>query len=279
MKRAALAFFFVPLLAACENLPLSEFLPTVNFQTLDVAEVDFQHIDADFVFTVDNPNPVQVGLSSFSYALALEEIELLSGDNEEGFQLEAVGSSELVLPMSLTWQQAWDTVQATRGEDMVGFGLDGHFGFNTPLGEARLPYDEGGEFPAVRTPKFRFQNVRVKALDLYTQEADLEIDLGVDNEHASTLWFDAFKYKVSMEGTQVANGTIPELGGVEGAQEGSLVLPVTIDLLEAGVQVTNALVNQEPLNLGLKADMDVDSPFGIIPLSINEKGKVSVSSN
>ena len=135
---------------ACATL--EELVPDVRFQRMDVEDIDFNHVSADFVFAVDNPNPIEVGLSSFSYDFGLEDVSLLTGDDADGFRVEAVGESELRLPMSMTWQEAWDSVQAVRGEDTVGFGLAGHMGFDTPLGEARIPYDEGGTFPGLRTP-------------------------------------------------------------------------------------------------------------------------------
>ena len=262
------------LLTGCEQL--EQFVPTVNFQRMDVTEIDFEHIEADFVFSVDNPNPVEVGLSSFSYDFGLEGQDLLEGDNEDGFQLEAMGASNLALPLNLSWEDAWAAVDATRGEDDVGFGLAGHMGFDTPLGEARVPYDQDGSFPALRTPKFRFERVRVERFNIVSQEAELAIDLGVDNPHGSTLFFDAFAYDLDLGGDPVATGTIRQLGGVEGATEGTLTLPVAIDLVGVGAEVISAISGRGPLNIGLAANMDVDTPFGVVPLSIDETGNVQV---
>lgn len=275
MKLAvAFPLAFVTLQDACNEI--DKYVPTVNFQRMDVQDIDFEHVDADFVFAVDNPNPVDVGLSSFSYDFGLEGHRLLQGTDDDGFQLEAVGESELVLPMSLGWQEAWDTVRATRGEDWVDFGLNGHLGFDTPVGEARVRYDEAGGFPALRTPTFRFQRVRVRGVNLLTQEADLAIDLGVDNPHGSELFFDHFAYDLDLGGAAVASGTLSSLGSVDGATEGTLSLPVIVDLLGVGSEVYDAIVNRDRLALGLDATMDVDTPFGIVPLSIDETGNVSV---
>lgn len=266
--------FLLPLLVGCAEL--QPFLPTVSFERMDVEDVDFEHIQADFVFQIDNPNPIQVGLSSFSWALALEEQDLLSGDNPDGFTLEASDGSELALPVDLGWRDAWDTVQATRGEDFVDFGLKGHFGFDTPIGEARIPYDEGGNFPALRTPKVRFDRVRVGRLDLLRQTASLELDLGVDNEHATTIFFDRFDYGVSLGGTEVAAGLVEQLGGVEGATEGVLTLPFEVNLLSLGTQVVSSIVNKQPIDVALDATVDVDTPFGVVPLYIDEQGVTTV---
>jgi len=272
--KLAVVFALLTSAQACQEL--QDLVPTVSFQRMDVANIDFDHVEADFVFAVDNPNPIDVGLSSFSYDLALQDTQLLAGDDADGFTIEAVGESELRLPLSLRWQDAWDAAQATRGEDLVRFGLSGNLGFNTPLGEARLPYDESGDFPGLRTPKFRFQRVRVERLNLLTQEAELAVDLGIDNPHGSTLFFDGFQYSLDLGGGAVATGTLSQLGGVDGATEGTATLPVVVDLLGVGAEVVNAITRRDPLTLGLAATVDVETPWGVLPLTVDETGDVSL---
>lgn len=262
---------FVLLSTGCAEL--DAFLPKVSFDRLDVREVSFEHVEADFVFLVDNPNPIQIDLASFSYALALEGVELLSGDAPEGFVLEQSGGSELVLPVGLVFAEIFETIDATRGEDVVDFDIAGHFGFDTPAGVARLPYDEAGDFPAIRTPTFTFQNLRVARIGF--DSADLELDLGVDNAHGSALLFENFDYDLELEGTEIVSGLISTFE-VEGATTGTVTLPIQIDLISAGVTLIDAILSGGKIDLGLDASMDVDTPFGVIPLSIDETGKLTV---
>jgi len=276
---------FLPFLllfaTGCEEL--DAFLPTIAFQTLDVNEIDFTEAKVDFVFGVDNPNPVDVGLSSFSYKLGLEGVELLQGDNADGFQLAASDASELRLPVDLNWQQTWETVQATRGEDNVAFGLKGRFGFDTPLGEARIPYDEGGQFPALRTPKFRFKNLRATGVNILQGTANLELDLGVDNDQGSSLFFDSFDYGVTLDGQPLATGLINTFE-VASASEGDLSLPIQLNLFTVGATIVNAVTSGGALDVGLGANMDVQTPFRdlqgnpvIVPLSVSEAAPVNIT--
>lgn len=259
----------------CEDI--EPYLPTVSFERLRVDTIDFEHAQVAFEFAVDNPNPVDISLSSFQYALALEQVELLSGDDADGFAIEASGASALALPVDLRWEDAWNTVQATLGEDFVSFGLDGDFGFDTPIGEVLVPYDEGGAFPALRTPKFGFRRLRVERLDLASLTADLAVDLAVTNEHASSLAFEDFDYALSLGGNLVAKGLIPTLGVVGGADEdGELSLPVTVDLVGAGASVIEALSSRGRIATTLVADTTVQTPFGPAPLHLSSTGDVDV---
>ncbi len=280
LRAASLFPALIPalLLAGTGCAELEQFMPTVNFDTMRVRDVDFEGAAVDFVFRIDNPNPISVTPSSFSYGLGLEGIELLSGDDPDGFTIDAAGASEFSLPVDLNWRDAWSTVQATRGLDVVGFGLDGHFGFNTPLGEARIPYAEDGEFPAVRRPTFAWKKLRVQDLNLLQQTATLALDLDVDNEHGSTLDFSRFRYKVKLRNQQVAQGAFRDFA-VSGAQAETISIPLTINLLDAGVEVVDALRNRRPLDIGLDANMDVTLPFldnPVLPLHIDQRGNITV---
>ena len=56
---------FLPLLIAIGGCTeASDFLPKVSFDRLEVREIDWTDIQTDFVFRVDNPNPVRVGVAS-----------------------------------------------------------------------------------------------------------------------------------------------------------------------------------------------------------------------
>ncbi len=276
MKRLVLATLPLLLLSTgCDEL--EPFLPTVQFESMQLRDLSFKDASVDFVFNVDNPNPVDIGLASFSYDLGLEQINLFSGDDPDGFVLGAEDGSELRLPVTLNFVDTWDAVQATRGEDYVAFDIAGDFGFDTPIGLVELPYDEGGEFPALRTPKFNLGKLRVKNVNLLTQKATVELDVGVDNEHASNLFFDNLNYNMKLGGKDVGNGIIDAFD-VEGAVTKDLVIPFEIDLLSAGTTIGDAIINKKPLAAGLDVDMDVDVPFLANPLAltINETGDITV---
>jgi LEA14-like dessication related protein len=271
MKRRAL-LFLIPgsLLAftACEEF--DPYLPTVSFDDFTVRQIDFEQIGVDFAFAIDNPHPVSIDLAAFDYQLSLQDISLITGDAEDGFTLEANGASPLVIPVDLAFLDTWNVVEATRGVDTIDYSLSGSFGFNTPIGQVDLPYRElGGDFPALRTPVFSLQALRLDAFDLFALDATLALDLGVDNAHESSLFFEAFHYTLDLAGEPVVSGVVDNLGEVAGAQGGTFTLPIEVDLLKASLGIVDALTFQKPIDVGLVATMDVSTPFGVIPLDLD----------
>lgn len=252
------------------------YLPKVQFKTMEVKDIDWERADTDFVFTVSNPNPVAIELSSFSWDLSFEGKDALDGTSTDGLSLPASGSTQVKIPVGLVYTDLYDLVQATKGEDEIDFALSGHFGFDTPAGEVKVPFTERGDFPAPRKPGVKLGEIRVGKVNLLQNSATVELDLKVTNEHASALSFSKFNYDLAFGGRDVASGRVADLGSAAGGKTSTLTLPVDVNLVNAGTVVIEALTGKTQLKTSLDASMDVGTPFGAIPLKIDESGRIEV---
>jgi len=261
----------VPCFTGCTTA--SSFLPSVGFKKLDVTDISFEDIASDFVFEVDNPNPIEISLANFDYTLTFEDVEWITGDDPDGLVIAADDGSEVALPVELTFSELYEMIQAVRGEDEIDFNLQGSLGFDTPWGDVNLPYDADGDFPALRTPTFSFAKIKVADLNWTTAEIDLDFD--VDNDHGSSLIFDNFAYALDLEDNSFASGNVDNLGEVMGGTTDTLTIPIEVTLLDAGAAAFDALTSDQ-VEMGIQASTDVDTPFGILPLTINESGNVEI---
>lgn len=256
---------------------LKQFLPTVRFDRVKLRDINFKKADLTFLFKVDNPAPLKVALASFSYALALEGNPLFEGNNPNGVTLKPEAAAPLKFPMTLKWADLAQLLQNTKGKDELGFGLSGHMGFNTPVGEAKLPYDASGMVPALRRPKFAFQDIKLQEFKPLENRARVGINLGVTNLGGSVFSFKGFDYKLKFGGNNVASGVMDVLGDVAANTTQRLTLPVDLSLTGVGASVIDAIANKGKVNAQLGAGLKVGTPFGEVPLSIDETGRVSIS--
>ncbi len=263
------------MLVACGG-DFSSLLPTVKFSRFDLQAVDFERISVDFVFDVDNPNPIGFPLNRFAYALDLADVEIISGANPDGLELVADGTSELALPVSLTFASIFELIDATRGVDTVPFAFRGGFGWDTDIGPVDVAFDEGGDFPALRTPRIDLGELRVGPPS--GTGVEFALDLDVDNDHGSPLDLQAFAFDMSVAGVRVGGGRADSLGSVPGADSRTVSLPLQVDYVDAAAAIA-AAASGTPIRVGLGGSMDIDTPFGIVPLTIDEQGNVEVGSD
>jgi LEA14-like dessication related protein len=303
-----------------KNSFLDGILPSVVFSHLEVKTIDFEHVESDFVFTVENPNPIGFSVDNFDYNLAFEQIDWANGDNPDGLQILPDDESLVALPVDIVWTELFDMVQALRGNDNIDFNLDGNFGVrldsetilfqqqDAEVGAAGIdsieedaagyvfdfPYDVLGDFPALRKPKLTFRKLVVE--DWSLSEINLDLRMHVDNEHSSNLTFQRFAYNLQLGNTDIITGVAEELNDViagsseEGTTEGdsdqssftsnqgnkTLNLPIKIDLTQAGQSILTLLQGNNNLNLSLNGEVDVDTPFGVATLSVDETGQIDV---
>jgi LEA14-like dessication related protein len=297
---------------------LSGFVPSVEFERLEVIDIDFEHVETDFVFNIDNPNPVGFRIDSFNYALSFADVEFITGDNPDGLVLNPDNDSEATLPTNIVFLDIYDMVQAARGDDHIGFGVEGDFGIrlssdtvileeedggDTAEGQAgsssitededgyvvNLPYDAGGDFPALRKPNLSFRKIKVTDLTLDSLNFALKFD--VDNEHASNLTFTRFAYDLSLGGGEAISGVVDNLEEIISGSETDdeinpssvenkiLSIPIEINNLEVVTSLGALLLNNDKLDIQFGAATDVDTPFGLVELSIDEQGEIDVEVN
>lgn len=263
------------LLTGC-GVDLSAFLPTVRFDRMDVSDIDFEHIDTDFVFAVDNPNPVGAPVDRFSYSLALAGVELLAGDNPEGLELRAADTSEIALPVSLVFESIYDAVTAARGDDFVDFGFKGGIGFDSDAGPIDINFDEAGNFPALRIPKIKLGKLHINQFT--GSNLDLGLDIDVDNDHESTLDFQDIGFAMKVAGVNIGSGALSEPLSVEGATSRTVQLPISINVLDAATAAA-AILGGGAVNVEVGVDSNVDTPFGVLPLHMDQTGNVTVQND
>lgn len=262
------------MLVGCTTGSLDGFVPKVTFKQLNLTDLDFEQISTDFVFEVQNPNPVGIPLERFNYNLAFEGIDFISGDAKDDLSLAAENTSEMALPVTLTFEGIYEMVEAIRGEDTLGFMLDGNFGFNSDIGPVDVFYEAEDEYPALRIPKVNLGKLRLQKFDI--SGVAMELDFDVDNDHASNLMLHNLDFDLNIAGIQVGGGQVSELGEVEGATTKTFALPINVDyasVIAAGAD----LLSGEKLSVKMDAKLDVDTPFGVVvPLTIDESGNVTV---
>ncbi len=252
---------------------LSQFVPTVKFNRLELTALSFEDLSVDFVFDVHNPNPLELPLERFDYGLLLADLEILSGDSPDGVTLREEATSEMALPVSLNFVNLYELVIAERGTDNLPFQLKGGFGWDTDIGPVDVTFDETGDFPALRTPEIKVGELLVT--EVTATQAGFALDIDIDNDHGSALDFANLDFNVKFAGAKVGAGTKETLGTVDGATTRRLSVPFTVDYVDA-IEALAAVASGEKLKVDLSATSDVTTPFGIVPLHIDEQGNVDV---
>ena len=280
-RRRAGGLLLAVLLGGCQKLGavgdvLETAKPTVSFQKLDVDSLDFSGIQSTLVFRVDNPNPVQLALASLDYTFSLEGQRVVSGDQADGLTLPAQGHGSVRIPVALAFADLPELLSQTRGKDALAFAVQGTMGFQTPLGVVTLPYNATGDLPVLRAPKIAFSKLRVESLSVRDDRATLALDLDVTHTGGASIGLKDMQYALSLSRTEVADGKVASLGQVDSSGTQTVTIPLNLRLTGLGSALISALTERTPVQARLAADLKVETPYGAIPLSIDESGQLTV---
>lgn len=250
------------------NMPdLANVKPDVRFSDLKIKAIDFDGVDTRFVLEVRNPYPVGLKLTKNDWVLKLADQPFLDGSDSKGIDIAANGRSPLRIPVSMRWADAFRVASGVKGEDEIPFMLRTKLGFRTPVGNVEVPLRHEGVLPALHTPKISLKALRVEGINLAKQTANLALDLGVASDQGSNIGFDKFAYDIAFNGRRVINGRT-SLAGIGDSE--TLTLPIALNLLELGGGIANAIKNKGTLDVGLGANIDVATPFGVVPLNLDK---------
>ncbi|MEE8637741.1 MAG: LEA type 2 family protein, partial [Candidatus Margulisiibacteriota bacterium] len=76
--------------------------PKAEYLDYEITNVTLQGIQVSFYFDVENPNPLPIDVSKYSYKVYINNRELLS-QKRAGFNLPANGKKKIAIPVNIRY--------------------------------------------------------------------------------------------------------------------------------------------------------------------------------
>ena len=105
MKKYIILLLALIFVAGCVQLEK----PKVNYVDTRIGRVDLQGVELNFLFDVENKNPIPLEVSGYSYKIYVNNRELLS-ENRPGFSLPVNGKKRLSMPVFVRYDKVLDSV-------------------------------------------------------------------------------------------------------------------------------------------------------------------------
>ena len=124
-----------------------------------------------------------------------------------------------------------------------------------------------------------FQKIEVGELSF--DKANFDLVLDVENDHASNLTFTRFDYALNLGSGSIIEGVVDNLEevihGVDNNNENKVLrIPIEVDTIATASSLIGIFSGSQQLNIGFQAISDVDTPFGLVELALDENGNISI---
>ena len=157
--------------------------PTAEVTGARIQSLSFREVGLLFDIEVANPNDLAVRLAGFDYDLQLNERPFINGNNQEGFELPAGGSSTIELPVTLAYRDIFDALSSIPEGRETPYALEVGFTFDVPgLGDVRVAAGREGTIPVIELPSLRLGGLSMEALDF--SGASMLLTLIVENPNS-----------------------------------------------------------------------------------------------
>ncbi len=252
--------------------------PEARVQKVSIAGLSFDAVDLLFDIDVRNPNALGIKLNRFDYDLQINANSFLSGVNESGLEIAANGQKTVQLPLTLKFADLYRTFSSLKDQDSSGYKLQAGFAFDVPiLGAVRIPVSKSGSIPNVKLPQIRVGTLKVNHISL--SGADLALILKVDNPNIFGINLNKLNYRFDVNGRAWGSGEIEQALRVTEKGEGELTIPISLNFMELGMGVYQALTGREPLSYRLNGDVKLGTTLPLLgetQLSFDRDGQITL---
>ncbi len=200
LAQCVLLVGFLLSLFSCETLRtvLDVREPSARVESLRITALSFSDVELTADIAIDNPNAIGVSLSSFSYDVLVEGNRLVSGREDTGLSIAAQASSNVTLPVVLSYEEIRRVVQASRQQDELAYAVSIDLSFELPvLGTVTLPVERDGLLPVVRLPRVAVTSLALESIGL--TGAELVLGVQVDNPNGFAFDLSALDYQLTVQ--------------------------------------------------------------------------------
>jgi LEA14-like dessication related protein len=132
--------------------------PKINYEKYEVKKVTFRDTKVNFIYSVDNPNPVGLKHISVDYDLYLgytskpANTPPFGSGKDVTFDVKAKGVSPFVLPLTINYEGFFKsaaklTKAIVGGQKTIPFVLETTFTLNLKILKFKIPVEAKGELP------------------------------------------------------------------------------------------------------------------------------------
>lgn len=253
--------------------------PQVSVADMNITGLSLSTVELTADIEITNPNNIAIDLSSYNYALKINDLTFISGIEDQNTSIKARESNVIKIPLEIDYSELIQTIQSLRNQDRSNFDFEAAFGFALPvIGDIEVPVQYSGEIPIIKRPSISLQNFSVE--DISLTAANLNIELNIENPNSFQLNLDQLSYDIEVNGLQSISGTLEEKIDLASDSEQTVNIPVSISFLNAGMTAYRILSGNDDIEYTLKGSTTLGSSLPYFKLSTFEfdrSGSVNIA--
>jgi len=254
MRNAALfrALALAGLAAGCAGAPVPAPPPVIVAVDPPLLRIESclpQNVDANGVTIallgrIDNPNPIDLDLARFRYAVEVEGQRVAAGQVAHHAAIPAGGSLPVAIPARLPWGNVPGFLTMFLVRESLAVRVAGAADVRVPGGAIELPYAATGSVVLPRLPVVTLEGARVRESNLL--DTVMEVRLRVLNPNPFPLPAGTVAFDLSVGGVAVAHAVSHSLAAVPAMSATPVLVPIRLSAMGAIAGILSAAAQGNP---------------------------------
>jgi len=250
-----LLLFFISGCTALKDLANMQ-TPSLEYDTMSVQSINFNEAVLLFNFDVNNPNPIGITASGYSYNFLVNSNSFLSGNQDKNVNIGSGRNNTLQVPVTLQYSELLNTFSSLIRSDEFNYDLNTEFLFDVPgLGQQRLPANVSGSLPVPKIPRFEFAGFNVNSIS--PSGADMELKINISNPNRFPLFLNRARYVLDVNGREWLNTSLSDAVRVSADDRSEIVIPVQLNAVQMGSVLIDLMRGSTEFNYSLHGNADV----------------------
>lgn len=258
MKKSIILLLLVATVSGCQaiqNLAGSIQKPSLSIKDVQVTDFAFDEIELTYEVEVDNPNPVALQMLSYDYDFNINNNDFVEGSQDKQLRIESSGTSTFEIPMRINFQELYELFSSLRNDDKADYSLMADLHFDLPIvGNTTIPLEKRGTVPLIKLPEIAVSSLEVD--DISFSEANLILNLDVENPNGFGLLMNAFAYDLNVNGNNWVEGKSQKAVKITENDSNRIAIPISLDIEQIGTSALQLLNNSSGLNYKLSGRID-----------------------
>lgn len=246
------------LLSGCSSLQKAAKAqqPKASITGTSIAAVSLKDITLNVRVNIDNPNPFRLQGVGLSLNLIIENQTLATlTQPDASLSVPAKGSRELVLPVTLKYQDIYRISRELQDKQDIAYRLDGKVSLEVPvLGVLSIPVRHTDSLPVPRLPDISIKGIKLVKSSFTSLQ--LQLDLGIKNPNRFGLNLNGLGFRLAANNKSLSSASVKPVN-VSAAGEQTLSVPIMLNLAELGSSLFSLLRGDKPIAFGIDGKADV----------------------
>ncbi|XP_058103460.1 late embryogenesis abundant protein Lea14-A-like [Magnolia sinica] len=248
-------------------------IPTAFVTGIRIASIDLKKATLVFDVLVTNPSRFTIPLTDINYLLESDDRKLLSGLIPDSGTISPKGSTTIVIPVTLVYEDILNTFTDIRPGSVIPYKMKVEFGVEVPIfGKKTIPIEKSGEIPIPTIPLISLEKIEFKKFSF--EECVVAEHLKLENMNEFEMGVTSLELELQLSGKSIGSAGLEKTGSVGKSGVSMLVIPLTFRPVNLGMAVWEVLGGNEA-TYALKGNLGVDTPFGSMTFPMEKDGGTS----